>query len=209
MKLYDISQEIFSSRVYPGDPSPERRRLSEMAEGALYNLTAFSMCAHNGTHIDAPRHFLAHGAGVDEIPLCKTVGCAFVATVSGELCAADAELILRAARSSADANARRILLRGNGIVTESAARVFAEAGVFLVGTESQSVGPMEAPMAVHKILLEKEVVLLEGLSLEGVTDGAYFLCAQPLCLSGSDGAPCRAILIDFEGERLFDTEGSI
>jgi arylformamidase len=120
--------------------------------------------------------------------------------VSGALDGEDVEKILGAAREYGDGYARRILLRGDGVVTESAARAFAEAGVWLVGTGSQSVGPMDAPMAVHKILLEKEVVLLEGLSLEGVTDGAYFLCAQPLCLSGSDGAPCRAILIDFEGE---------
>ena len=200
MKLYDVSQEVFSSRVYPGDPAPRRERLSSMEDGALYNLTAFSMCAHNGTHIDAPRHFLRDGAPIEKIPLSKTVGYAFVRTVSGELCAADAEAILGAAKEHGDAYAERILLRGDGIVTESAARAFADAGVFLVGTESQSVGPMDAPMAVHKILLEREVVLLEGLCLDGVRDGAYFLCAQPLCLSGSDGAPCRAILIDFEGE---------
>ena len=88
MKLYDVSQEVFSSRVYPGDPAPCRERLSKIEEGAFYNLTAFSMCAHNGTHIDAPRHFLRDGASVDEIPLCKTVGYAFVATVSGAMCAA-------------------------------------------------------------------------------------------------------------------------
>ena len=61
MKIYDISQEVFNCRVYPGDPAPERRRLSSMEDGSLYNLTAFSMCAHNGTHIDAPFHFLKDG----------------------------------------------------------------------------------------------------------------------------------------------------
>ena len=198
--IYDVSQEIFSSRVYPGDPAPERRQLSNMEEGALYNLTAFSMCAHNGTHIDAPRHFLSGGVGVEGIPLAKTVGEAYLTQASGELFLADAERILDAARKCGDAYAKRILLRGDAVITEAAARAFADAGVWLLGTESQSVGPMDAPMAVHKILLEKEVVLLEGLRLDGVRDGAYFLCAQPLCLSGSDGAPCRAILIDFEGE---------
>ena len=58
MKIYDISQEVFSCAVYPGDPKPEKQRLCSTAAGDLYNLTAFSMCAHNGTHIDAPFHFL-------------------------------------------------------------------------------------------------------------------------------------------------------
>ena len=58
MTIYDISQEVFSCRVFPGDPAPERRVLSSMEKGDLYNLTAFNMCAHNGTHVDAPFHFL-------------------------------------------------------------------------------------------------------------------------------------------------------
>ena len=61
MQIYDISQEIFSCQVYPGDPKPEKQTLSAMKNGDLYNLTAFSMCAHNGTHIDAPFHFLPAG----------------------------------------------------------------------------------------------------------------------------------------------------
>ena len=47
--IYDISQEIFSCRIYPGDPKPERKTLSRIEEGDVCNLTAFSMCAHNGT----------------------------------------------------------------------------------------------------------------------------------------------------------------
>ncbi|MBE6656026.1 MAG: hypothetical protein E7609_04025 [Ruminococcaceae bacterium] len=43
MKLYDISQEVFSCRVYPGDPLPQKETLSSMEKGDLYNLTAFSM----------------------------------------------------------------------------------------------------------------------------------------------------------------------
>jgi len=58
MAIYDISQEVFSCRVFPGDPAPEKRVLSSMEKGDLYNLTAFNMCAHNGTHVDAPFHFI-------------------------------------------------------------------------------------------------------------------------------------------------------
>ena len=67
MKLYDISQEVFSCAVYPGDPKPERQVLSSVDAGSVCNLTAFSMCAHNGTHIDAPFHFLHHGKSVEQI----------------------------------------------------------------------------------------------------------------------------------------------
>lgn len=83
MKIYDISQEVFSCQVYPGDPAPERKVLGSMSEGELYNLTAFSMCAHNGTHVDAPFHFLKDGKTVDTICLEAFIGMAYVAEHHG------------------------------------------------------------------------------------------------------------------------------
>lgn len=196
MKIYDISQEVFSSCVYPGDPAPKREVLFSVAEGALYNLTAFSMCAHNGTHIDAPAHFIADGKTVDAIPLSHTVGDAYVAAHSGDILARDAEEMLFKAR-----DALRILVKGNATLTEDAAHVFADAGLLLFGNESQTVGPEDAPMAVHKILLGTGCVLLEGVRLSHVPDGRYLLSAAPLCLGGADGAPVRALLIDLDAKR--------
>ncbi len=196
MNIYDISQELFSCVVYPGDVSPAFERVCATARGDLYNLTNLSLCAHNGTHVDAPFHFLGDGKTVDEVPLEKTVGFCFVASFDGRLQAADAVRILTEAAQRHPEAARRILLRGDTIVTSEAAEMFAEAGIDLVGVESQSVGEVNAPMAVHKILLAREVVLLEGIRLGAVADGVYFLAAAPLSLGGADGAPCRALLCE-------------
>ncbi|MBQ8235480.1 MAG: cyclase family protein [Clostridia bacterium] len=196
MKIYDISQEVFSCSVYPGDPAPQKEILCSMNGGDLYNLTAFFMCAHNGTHIDAPAHFLKEGETVERLPLHKTVGYAFVAEHSGVLDAQDAGRILRQAREQDPEAAKRILIKGDAILSEEGARVFADAQIDLFGNESQTVGPPDAPMAVHLIMLRAGVVLLEGVRLEEVREGAYLLCAQPLCLAGAEGAPCRALLID-------------
>ena len=78
MKIYDISQEVFGCQVYAGDPAPEKKQLCSMEKGDLYNLTAFSMCAHNGTHIDAPFHFIKGGKAVDSIGLDTFVGLAYI-----------------------------------------------------------------------------------------------------------------------------------
>ena len=61
--------------------------------------------------------------------------------------------------------------------------------------ESQTVGPIDSPMAVHQVLLSSDAILLEGICLTEVLEGVYFLNAAPLNLAGADGAPCRAILI--------------
>ncbi len=195
MKIYDISQEVFSCQVYPGDPAPQMDAMMRIKRGDLYNMTAFSMCCHNGTHIDAPFHFLEDGVTVERIPLEKTVGYAYVVSGSGDLTAEDAADILQAAKSAHSEAFRRILLKGDCVVTLAAANTFADAGIDLIGVESQSVGPVDAPMAVHKALLGASVVLLEGIRLDAVDEGVYFLNAAPLNLAGSDGAPCRAILV--------------
>ena len=194
MKIYDISQEVFGCRVYPGDPAPEKKPLSLMENGALYNLTAFGMCAHNGTHIDAPFHFIKDGKTVDAVCLEAFVGMTYVAEHQGTVSGADAAEIMEKARNREAA--KRILIKGAAEVSLEAAKVFASAGILLFGNESQTVGPENAPMAVHHVLLGAEVVLLEGVRLGAVSEGVYFLNAAPLNLAGCDGAPCRAILID-------------
>ena len=190
MKIYDISQEVFSCGVYPGDPMPQRQILSATAAGDGYNLTAFSMCAHNGTHIDAPFHFLPGGKTVEQLPLETFVGDCFVVRWEGELTPADAEAILEKARG-----AERLLIAGPATVSAGAAKVFASGSLRLLGCEGQTVGPEEAPMEVHLILLRRGIALLEGILLENVPEGRYFLSAAPLNLAGADGAPCRAYLI--------------
>lgn len=190
MKIYDISQEVFSCAVYPGDPKPEKQTLCSTASGEMYNLTAFSMCAHNGTHVDAPFHFIPGGKTVDQLDLTCFAGDCFVARHTGDVAAADAEEILRKA-----AGAQRILIAGTATVTADGAMVFADSGIMLLGNEGQTVGPENAPMQVHLILLRRGIVLLEGVVLSGVPEGHYFLSAAPLNLAGADGAPCRAYLI--------------
>ena len=187
MKIYDISQEVFNCHTYPGDPKPEKKLLVSMEKGELYNMTVFSMCAHNGTHIDAPRHFIRNGKTVDEIPLEALVGSCFVAVHNGVLSAEDAARIIEKARAENPEAAKRILIKGDAEVSLEAAKVFAESDILLLGNESQSVGPENAPMAVHETLLEANVILLEGVRLAEVAEGVYLLNAAPLNLSGSDG----------------------
>ena len=116
----------------------------------------------------------------------------------GLVSAQDASTILAKASALGNEYAKRILIGGKATVTSEAAKVFAEGGILLIGNESQTVGPENAPKEVHLILLGAQVVLLEGIRLGGIKDGGYLLCAQPINLGGSDGAPCRAILISEE-----------
>jgi arylformamidase len=193
LKIIDISQELLSCKIYPGDPVPIGKRIKDMKNGDTYNLSTLSMCAHNGTHIDAPSHFIYDGNTVDKIKLDRFVGWCYVSDFQGNITAESAYKIIEKARSHRCSE--MILLREGANVTEDGAKAFAKEGVRLIGSESQSIGPIDSPMETHRILLERDVVLLEGLVLDSVEEGRYFLSAAPLNVCGFDGAPCRAYLI--------------
>ncbi|MHB8129902.1 MAG: cyclase family protein [Mobilitalea sp.] len=191
MKIYDITQELFSGRVYPGDPAPAYERVLKISEGAPCNLTSVTMGAHNATHLDAPFHFYDSGKTIEQLELSRCIGPCSVRDFSGYVEEKD---VLKALETCQ----KRLIMKGNSVVTLELAKLFNRVGIVLVGIEGQSVGPVESPMAVHLELLGRDVVLLEGLVLNEVPIGDYFLSAAPIKLGGSDGAPCRAVLLKFD-----------
>lgn len=191
MKYYDITQELFTSNVYPGDKAPAYKRISDMADGKVCNITEFEMNAHNGTHIDAPRHFICDGLTIDQLSLETLIGECEVVTFDHSVEREDLEPLNLAGRG-----VKRLLCRGKCCLMMSAAKYLSECGILLIGVETQSIAPIEAPMAVHVEVLSHGIIALEGLVLTDVPDGTYTLFAAPLRLGGSDGSPCRAVLME-------------
>ena len=137
--VYDISQEVLSCNVFPGDPHPEIKRVNSIDRGDICNLTSLSMCAHNGTHVDAPFHFINEGKTLEKVPLDSFVGDCYVTHYDGEIDAGKALAILDEAKKAG--TGERILIGGEAVVTADAAREFAKAKIKLIGNESQTVGP--------------------------------------------------------------------
>ena len=181
MKIIDITRELFSCEVFPGDMRPSFERIRQMPDDP-YNLTNISLCTHNGTHIDAPRHFIPDGASTGELSLDMFYGRCAVIEPHGRV---DENAVAPFLENE------RLLIKGNCEVTTDAANVIVSSTVRLLGVENQSVGTDET----HIILLGGGVVLLEGLYLEDVEPGEYILSAFPLKLAGCEGAPVRAVLL--------------
>ena len=71
----------------------------------------------------------------------------------------------------------------------------AEAGVKLVGIDTPSVDLFTSKdLPAHNAFLRNDMVIVEGLVLDGVEDGVYELIALPLKLVGFDASPVRAVL---------------
>lgn len=191
MKYYDITQELFSSNVYPGDKAPKYTRISDMEDGKVCNITELEMNAHNGTHVDAPRHFVKDGLTIEQLPLETLIGECEVVSFDCPVKREELEKLRLSERG-----VKRLLCKGKCYLTAEAAKYLSECGILLVGVETQSIGAVESPAEVHVELLSHGIIALEGIVLDDVPCGKYTLFAAPIKLGGSDGAPCRAVLIE-------------
>lgn len=190
MKILDISRELFSAPVYPGDPAPRRDVIRRMEMGDACNLSGFYTGCHSGTHVDAPSHFVDGGKTVEQIDLNRFTGRCTVLEAHGVLTGADMDRILPHCE-------KMILLKGEGkaFLSESAAFALSQAGITLVGTDALSVEDGDDEFPAHRELLGAEIVILEGLDLTAVQPGEYGLSAFPLFLAGAEASPVRAVLV--------------
>ena len=187
MRRIDITRELLTAPVYPGDEQPVLKQTASL-ETEGYNLSSLRLCLHNGTHADAPRHFLRDGGDIAQMPLSLFIGPCVVRTVKGPVDGVAAlELSLK--------GCEKLLLRG-GALTGQGARVLLSRGITTVGTDQLSICASEkAEAEVHQAILEKGGAILENLRLDDAPDGQYFLFAPPLAIAGADGAPVRAVLL--------------
>jgi arylformamidase len=193
--------------VYEGDTPMKFDFLRDMRRGDALTLSAYSMGAHSGTHIDAPMHFVRDGASIDRVSLEPLIGPARVIDVPDNVQAIDgAELNRHAWRG-----AQRVLFRTRSSVrgwmhsptfhrdfayiAPDAAQLLADAGVKLVGVDYISAEQFGAAAPrTHRILLGKGIPIVEGLVLAGIRAGEYDLIVLPMKVAGHEGAPARAVM---------------
>lgn len=193
MKLIDISRDLLTSAVYPGDPEPKLQRVNRMDCGDDYNLSAIYASLHTGTHVDAPSHFFEEedAKTIDDIPLEKFIGPVQIITLP------EGPITGKVVEDLFPEDAKKIILRTND-TTElfaGAADDIADIGYDLIGYDKISIGGNDE-IGSHRAILGSGTVLLEGLDLTDVPcDGEYFLMAQPVRIDGREASFTRAVLI--------------
>ena len=191
MQIIDISKDITTCEIYPGDPDVRLEVISNLANGDSCNLSAIHTGLHNGTHADAPLHFIRDGESIEKADLSVYIGeCHVIEAPEGPV---TGEFVNRFFPEKA----KRILVKSNGKAwfMESAAEEIAFSGVKLIGTDGLSVGTHDSQTETHVAFLRENVAILENLDLSQVKPGRYFLLAQPLKIGGVEAAPVRAVLL--------------
>lgn len=209
-RIFDISMPLGSDTpVWPGSEKFSLRWLKSLSQDGV-NESALSLSSHTGTHIDFPAHFISGGRAAGDFHLDVLVGDVFVLDYPGEsdigvdfLESADIpqgcrRLIFKTQNSAMSCRDGTFTEDFVALSLEGAEWV-AEAGVGLVGIDYLSIQRFgEEGDRTHKILLQNDIVILEGLCLGGVSGGTYELFALPLNVPEAEGAPARAILVKRE-----------
>ena len=211
----DVGATLDQARtpVYEGDAPMRFEFLKDMRTGDDLTLSVYSLGAHSGTHIDAPMHFIANGAPIDEVSFDRLIGVARVIDIPDSIQAIDsAELNRHDWRS-----ARRVMFRTRSslrgwmdsatfhrdfaYIAPDAAQLLADAGVVLVGVDYISAEQFGAPgPRTHQILLGRGIPIVEGLDLRAVRAGDYDMIVLPIKVAGHEGAPATAIMRSRTGD---------
>ncbi len=207
-RYYDITVATHPELpVWPGGPSFQLWQSATMANGSVCNVSNLTMCVHTGTHIDAPLHFVDQAGTTAEIPLEQLIGPCHVVSLLGreQITAADLislnippetkKLIFQTDNSRLWENPAHAFYENYCALTADAAEWLRDFGVHLIGIDYLSVSLYrDPPEIVHRILLEANIVLLEGLNLTDVPPGLYRVFCLPFKILNSDGSPSRVVL---------------
>lgn len=212
MRIFDLSPRL-SARisVFPGDVVFRRDNAMSFEMGHHLALSAVTTTLHVGSHADAPAHYIAAGEGIDRRNLALYIGQCWVAKVNvgrGERVTGESlSGMVRAAVESRKVS-RLLFATSTFPNAESWNSDFAslapelihwcaDHGVLLIGIDTPSIDPENSKnLEAHAAVARRDLAVLEGICLNSIAEGSYFLCAAPLKIEQGDAGPVRAILID-------------
>jgi arylformamidase len=202
--LFDISRPLTPrSAVFPGDTTVTISSVAEMSAGASCNVTALTLSAHAGTHVDAPKHYAQDGIGIDRVSLDTLLGPCRVLSID-----TPANITVNSLVQARLTGISRLIVhtRASDIPNDvwdptfpafepDAAEWLGINGIVFIGTDAPSVDPADSKsLPAHNAFLRHNVIIAENLNLSGVPDGDYELIALPLSIVGIDAAPARIVL---------------
>ncbi len=193
---------------FPTDPQgPSVTRIFDRTKGDPVTMSQININSHNGTHIDAPFHFIAEGTTIDMMPLDTAIGPARVIEIKDPVSIKldevepydirEGERILFKTRNSSYAYKTSDFVEDYVYCTNEVAHYLKDRKIRLAGVDYITIGNQkdhENIKTVHETLLMNGIYIIEMLNLDGVKPGDYEMVCLPLRMENGDAGPCRAII---------------
>lgn len=200
--------------VWPSSPGFTVSRIRSIKEGDKVNVSQITCDVHTGTHVDAPKHFIDNGGGVETLDLDDLIGRAWVVEIderiritaklleNAQIPEETERLLVKTSNSKLWEKSPGIFDPDFAALTVDGAQWMTYRGIRLVGIDYLSIQLYGGDPETHRILLREGIVIVEGLDLGQVTPGAYEMICLPLKLEGADGAPARVVLHTMENSNF-------
>lgn len=205
MKFYDISMPIkVGMPVYKNldNRQPHLIPVKELETDKVV-IHKILLDLHTGTHVDAPSHYFESGKSIDKLSMTQQISSCRVVDltkVPDVITVADLEklhiekgefLLLKTKNSFREDFKDDFVYLG-----EAAAAYLVERQIKGVGIDGLTIERDQPEHPTHKLLLEKEIMIIEGLRLADILPGSYKIVALPINIVGAEAAPCRVLLVE-------------
>ncbi|MDO8685132.1 MAG: cyclase family protein [Clostridiales bacterium] len=210
VRIIDLSMDIYhEAPTFAYDPKCAVI-VHNTVESIGYNITQISMSSHQGTHLDAPFHFINDGTTVDELPLESFAGKAFLVDMRHKKPHEPLNIDDFLPYENRISKGTRLIYQTGWdkkfpdksyfsefpYLTKELADWFAGKGIMMLGMDTPTPNPVDWKY-VHHALLGKGIVIVEGLAnLNKITADEFLFVAAPLRLKGRDGSPVRALAFE-------------
>jgi arylformamidase len=206
VKIYDITPVIHKGLgVFPGDQIFEPTTVMDFKNGDNLLLTKFMTTTHIGAHVDAPSHYARDGQSIESADLQIYMGAAQVIKIPRP----QGLRVEKKHLENIKIVAPRVLIQTNSFpnpdqwnadfcgLSTGAVEYLASQKVKLIGIDTPSMDPQDdKELESHNAINKNDLRILEGIVLNQVPEGVYFLIALPLPIKGAEASPVRAVLLD-------------
>ena len=207
--IHDISVTLGTESIdYPGDTAYSRNLIMNSGD-SFCNLSRLEMSCHSGTHLDVPFHFYTDGKTLDDFQVTDFIKRVREIEIMNpeKITASEVDWSLISPGDGVlfkTRNSRDGLVKSGKFVSDfvylskEAAQKVNECGATLVGIDYISIEQFGVEkFHSHLEVLGQDVIVLEAINLESISEGIYTLMCLPLKLSGADASPVRAVLIEY------------
>ncbi len=199
MNIIDLSMPLNEKTpAYSGDPQIELQQIAVVEKNG-WSEKRIHCNTHCGTHIDAPSHMISKGKTLDQLPLEQFQGEGVLIDVR------KTEITINCVKKRKIKPQSSVLfLTGQSdkmytnyyehakFIPPEVAHELVKLKVRAIGIDSFS--PDQEPYPIHKIVLPKNIIIIENLvNLKALIGKKFQVQYFPLKITNGDGAPCRAI----------------
>jgi arylformamidase len=202
---YDLSANISEDMVvFPGDPEFKRDEVSTLESGSDFHLCQLHLGNHMGTHIDFPAHVIKGGKTSNDFNITDLIGNGLIIEVPPDELSITKDFVKKqnilcndfVFFRTANSNLSKYKEFSDKYVyiEPDAAEELINKGVKIVGIDYMSVDKYDSVgLPVHKSLLSRDILVVEGLELNNVPMGRCKIFIMPIKINGMDGLPVRVV----------------